>query len=194
MDWTGLYSLSLWQYVQYLWSSTQMFRLLCSLLSSCSLGERGETSQLGVGLFSHSWCWQLCLIPRNSTQVMNLCKWSYTSQSRYEISQSLHSVRLHLHECTQAAPHRGFFCGDATSAPWTTNRVRACTGGSSKGGACYCFPLYNAADCLINFSAQVLLEKFQTASFAELCSITMANKPAESLYHCLNDIYGRFGF
>ena len=39
---------------------------------------------------------------------------------------------------------------------------------------------------------QVLLEKFQTASFAELCSITMANKPAESLYHCLNDIYGRF--
>ena len=39
---------------------------------------------------------------------------------------------------------------------------------------------------------QALLEKFQTASFAELCSITMANKPAESLYHCLNDIYGRF--
>ena len=41
------------------------------------------------------------------------------------------------------------------------------------------------------FFGQVLLEKFQTASFAELCSITMANKPAESLYHCLNDIYGR---
>ena len=48
-----------------------------------------------------------------------------------------------------------------------------------------------ACDC--NATVQVLLEKFQTASFAELCSITMANKPAESLYHCLNDIYGRFG-
>ena len=46
--------------------------------------------------------------------------------------------------------------------------------------------------CGCNKTAQVLLEKFQTASFAELCSITMANKPAESLYHCLNDIYGRF--
>ena len=45
---------------------------------------------------------------------------------------------------------------------------------------------------IANVSVQVLLEKFQTASFAELCSITMANKPAESLYHCLNDIYGRF--
>ena len=93
----------------------------------------------------------------------------------------------------QAAPYRGLVCGNAASAPRTTNRVRACSGGSTKRGACYCFPLYNAADCLINFSAQVLLEKFQTASFAELCSITMANKPAESLYHCLNDIYGRFG-
>jgi len=38
---------------------------------------------------------------------------------------------------------------------------------------------------------KVLREKFQTASFSELCSITLANKPAESLYHCLTDIYGK---
>ena len=41
---------------------------------------------------------------------------------------------------------------------------------------------------------RALAEKFQTASFAELCSITIANKPTESLYHCLNDIYGRSGY
>lgn len=41
---------------------------------------------------------------------------------------------------------------------------------------------------------KVIQEKFQTATFAELCSITMANKPAESLYHCLNDIYGRTSY
>jgi len=41
---------------------------------------------------------------------------------------------------------------------------------------------------------RAVAEKFQTASFAELCSITLANKPPESLYHCLNDIYGRGGY
>lgn len=41
---------------------------------------------------------------------------------------------------------------------------------------------------------KAMQEKFQTATFSELCSITMANKPAESLYHTLNDIYGKTGY
>ena len=100
----------------------------------------------------------------------------------------------------QAAPYRGLVCGNAASAPRTTNRVRACSGGSSKRGDLFvqlcCLPalhLFLKIACDCNATVQVLLEKFQTASFAELCSITMANKPAESLYHCLNDIYGRSG-
>jgi len=38
-----------------------------------------------------------------------------------------------------------------------------------------------------------LQEKFLTATFSELCSLTLANKPQESLYQCLTDIYGRTG-
>ena len=41
---------------------------------------------------------------------------------------------------------------------------------------------------------KVMQEKFQTATFSELCSITLANKPAESLYHCLSDIYGKSSY
>ena len=138
MDWTGLYSFNLWHC--FLRPSLDI------LLSFFAQGKRWETSELSVGVFSHSWCWQLRLLPGNSTQVMNLCK-SYISRNRYEISKILHSVSLHLHECTQAAPHRSFFCGDATSASWATNRVRACSGGSTKRGACYSSPGCNAADC-----------------------------------------------
>jgi len=36
-----------------------------------------------------------------------------------------------------------------------------------------------------------LQEKFQTASFGELCELTLANRNTETLYQCLADIYSR---
>jgi len=39
-----------------------------------------------------------------------------------------------------------------------------------------------------------LQEKFQTASFGELCELTLANRNTETLYQCLADIYSRGQF
>jgi len=37
-------------------------------------------------------------------------------------------------------------------------------------------------------------EKYQTASFKELCEMTAANRPQESLHQCLNDLFNRVVF
>jgi len=36
-----------------------------------------------------------------------------------------------------------------------------------------------------------LHDKFLTATFSELCSLTLSSKPPESLYQCIAEIYGR---
>ena len=36
-----------------------------------------------------------------------------------------------------------------------------------------------------------LIEKFQTASFAQLCELNSANRHSDTLYHCLSDIYNK---
>ena len=36
-----------------------------------------------------------------------------------------------------------------------------------------------------------LLEKYQTASFGELCQMTLDSRPKETLYQCLSDIYSK---
>ena len=36
-----------------------------------------------------------------------------------------------------------------------------------------------------------LLEKYKTASFGELCQMTIDSRPKETLYQCLTDIYSK---
>ena len=36
-----------------------------------------------------------------------------------------------------------------------------------------------------------LLEKYQTASFGELCQMTLDSRPRETLYQCLTEIYSK---
>ena len=36
-----------------------------------------------------------------------------------------------------------------------------------------------------------LLEKYKTASFGELCQMTLDSRPKETLYQCLTDIYSK---
>ena len=38
---------------------------------------------------------------------------------------------------------------------------------------------------------ELLLEKFQTASFAELCNMNRAHHNTESLHQCISDIYNK---